>query len=172
MHSASGILGVCSKCSEKREGEGPSSSSLPQKEGCVWAKLGQRGICFLSSHLTGKDFHFSTKNWVSCSMGAGGAVCGARRGPCFPKSDLSLEICAGRAGWKAWPSADSQQVHRASGAGASITKAGGQRPGTRGLSRIQPLQVTKTLCAALRLTHTLAGVMRLLPRAGSPRGSG
>lgn len=31
-------------------------------------------------------------------------------------------------------------------------------------------KVTKPWCAALRLTHTLAGVMGLLPRTGSPQG--
>lgn len=45
-----------------------------------------------------------------------------------------------------------------------------QQPRTRSLSRIRLLQVPKTWSAASRLTHTLAGVMGLLPGAGSPRG--
>lgn len=45
-----------------------------------------------------------------------------------------------------------------------------QQSRTRSLSRIRLLQVPKTWSAASRLTHTLAGVMGLLPGAGSPRG--
>lgn len=55
-------------------------------------------------------------------------------------------------------------------AGRASPRLGGQWLGTRSLSRIRPLRVTKTWCAALRLTHTLAGALGLPPRSGSPRG--
>lgn len=92
---------------------------------------------------------------------------GEGRKPYSLESDLGLEICNDRSRWGRrvpHPVLPPSRCGGLPGGGVS------QPPGTCSLSRIRLLQVTKTWSAASRLTHPLAGVMGLLPGAGSPLG--
>lgn len=121
-----GISGVCSKCSGKTGRRG--SSPLPQKEGRVWARLGQRG--FTSAPLVQlQRFSFSyQKLGQLLHVCRGTRVWGWEKAR-LSRSDLSLEVCVDSARWERPALAASQQVLWAPGRRPSITKAG--QPVTR-----------------------------------------